>query len=137
MAKGATVPIPPFEIQQALTDVTVPGLVQPHHTVDPLDRTTGPHNPSKQLRHTCIGRLPLRTQTLTHDLLYHHQRRPAGVWLAVDVRHSLTQGPQADSGLASQWLRHGLSELLMHPSELLQGPLIVEQAPHLAPLLAG
>jgi len=56
MTKGTTVPIQPFEIEQALTNVTVPCLVHPHDTVDPLDRTTGPHHPSKNLRHTLIGR---------------------------------------------------------------------------------
>ena len=60
--------------------MTVPCLVHPHHTVDTLDRTTGPDNPSKNLRDTLIGRLPLRAQTLTHDLLYHYQLRQAGVW---------------------------------------------------------
>jgi hypothetical protein len=32
MANGTTIPIQPFEIQHALTDVTVPCLVHPHHT---------------------------------------------------------------------------------------------------------
>ena len=60
MAKGATVPIQPFKIQQALTDVTVPCLVHPHHTVDTLNRTTSPHNPSKNLRHTLTNHCELR-----------------------------------------------------------------------------
>ena len=71
--------------------MTVPCLVHPHYTVDTLDRTTGPYNPSKNLRDTLIGRLPLRAQTLTHDLLYHYQLRQAGVLLAVSMYCGLMQ----------------------------------------------
>jgi hypothetical protein len=78
--------------------MTMPCLVPPHHTVDTRDRTTGPYNPSKNLRDTLIGRLPLRAQTLTHDLLYHYQLRQAGVLVAVSMDCGLTQSPQTDSG---------------------------------------
>src|SRR5438128_1245719 len=98
MAKGTTIPIQPFEVQHVLTDVTVPCLVHPHHTIDTLDRTTGPHDLAQHLIHLCIGRLPLRTQTLTHHLLHHDHLRETHTLGAVRVCQGCTPVPQADAG---------------------------------------
>ena len=101
MAKGTTIPIQPFEVEHALIDVTVPCLVHPHHTIDTLNRTTGPHHPTQYLIHTRIGRLPLRAQTLTHHLLQERQLGEAGAVVVVGrVLASIIEVPQADEGLA-------------------------------------
>ena len=67
----------------------MPRLVHPHHTIDTLDRTTGPHDPVQKLRHTLVGSLPLPTEPLTHHLLQHHQLCQVGALLARRVRPSI------------------------------------------------
>ena len=114
-------PIQSFEVQQALTDVTVPCLVHPHPTLDTLDRTPGPHDPTQHRLHLLIGRLPLRTQTLTDHLLHHDHRREASTLGAVRVDYGFPSGPQAGAGLTHQRLRHSVGQLLLHPVEMVQG----------------
>jgi hypothetical protein len=100
MAKGATMPIESFQVQHALADMTMPRLVHPHHTIDTLNGTTGPHHLTQYLVHTRIGRLPLRPQTLTHDLIEDRQLGEAGAVVVGRVLHGLLEEPQADKGLA-------------------------------------
>ena len=82
----------------------------------------------------CTPSLPLGSQTLTHGLLQCHELREADAFFTRRVRHRLTQAPQAGEGLTPQRVLDGLYQLLLHPIEWLQRPLIIEQAPHLAPL---
>src|SRR2546430_17293466 len=98
MAKGTTIPIQPFEVEHALIDMTVPCLVHPHHTIDTLNRTTGPHNSTQYLIHTRIGRLPLRAQTLTRHLLQERQLGEAGAGVVGRVLSLIISGPQTDEG---------------------------------------
>src|SRR5437899_11825403 len=102
MAKGTTMPIESLEIQHLLADVTMPSLMHPHHTVEALHCTTGPHHASQNLRYTLIGQLPLGTQTLTDHLLHHHHLGETGTLLAARVCHRLTPVPQARAGLTQQ-----------------------------------
>src|SRR4029453_512374 len=131
MAKSATIPIEAFEVQHALTDVTMPRLVHPYHTIDTLDSTTGPHNSTQYLIDICIGRLPLRTQTLTHHSLQERQLGEASTVGVRRVPHGLIEVPQADNRLAEERLPHNLVQLLMHPVKGAQCPLITQQSPHL------
>lgn len=134
MAKGTTIPIQPFEVQHALTNVTVPCLVHPHHTIDTRNRTTGPHHSTQYLIHTRIGRVPLRAQTLTHHLLQERQLGAAGAVVVGRVLSRIIAVPQADESLASARIHYGLGQLLMHPVKRAQCPLITQHSPHLAPL---
>jgi hypothetical protein len=84
--------------------------------------------------HLCIGRLPLWPQTLPHCLLQGRELRQADALFPVGVHHRLTQRPQADAGLTPQRVLDGLGQLRMQPIEIMQCPLITEQAPYLAPL---
>src|SRR5205823_9138084 len=134
MAKGATIPIQSLQVQHALTDMSMPLLVHPHHTIETLDCTTGSYNPPQPLMHLCVGRLPLWPQTLTHGLLQCREWRETDAFFTVGVHHRLPQRPQADAGLTPQRVLDGLGQLLMQPIEIMQRPLITEQTPYLAPL---
>jgi hypothetical protein len=48
-------------------------------------------------------------------------------------RHRLTQGPQPSQGVAQQRVLDGLGQLRMHPVEMRERPLIIQQATRLPP----
>ena len=108
-------------------------LVHPQDTVQSLHRATGSHHSSQNLIHPRIGHPPLGTQTLTHDLLHHHQLRQADVLAARRLRHRLTQGPQPSQRVAQQRVLDGLGQLRMRPVEMRERPLIIQQATRLPP----
>jgi hypothetical protein len=113
--------------------VTVPCLRHPYHIIDTFDQTPGPHDLAQALIHLLIGRLPLRTPTLTHRLLHYDHLREARTPGAVHGCHGFTPVPQAGTGLTHQLLRHGLGPLLLRPVAMVQGSLITQQPSSLAP----
>lgn len=60
-------------------------LGHPHHIIDTLDQTPGPHDLAQARIHLLIDRLPLRTQTLIHCLLPHDHLCEAHTLGAVHV----------------------------------------------------
>src|SRR5438105_125442 len=98
MAQGATMPIQSLQVQQALTDMSMPLLVHPHHTLETRDGTPGSYNPPQPRMHLCVGRRPLWPQTLTHGLLQGRALRETDAFFTVGVPQRLPQRPQADAG---------------------------------------
>jgi len=72
LAKDPTIPIQAFEVEHLLAHMTMPSLVHPHHTVDSLDRTTGPHRLPQELIHLYIALTPIGAKPTTKDLLQDH-----------------------------------------------------------------
>ena len=59
MANDPAMPIQAFEIHHALTDVPMPPLVHPHHTIAAFHGTTGSHHALENRLDTRLGLLPL------------------------------------------------------------------------------
>ena len=77
--KGAAIPEQTFQIQHALADVAVPCLVHAQHTVHALNRAARAHRVGEDVPHPCVRLGPIRSQTLTQELLHDdHLRRKHG-----------------------------------------------------------